>query len=82
MDSHYFREVSDLPSCISVYRVSFQICKVKSMMLLHFYFQVLRLSSEDSGIIRNLPVQFFKVTFFQSTNLGRQVLVNIPHSSR
>ena len=81
MDSHYFREVSDLPLCISVYRVNFQICKVKSMML-HFYFQVLRVEFRRQWHNQKLASAFFKVTFFQSTNLGRQVLVNIPHSSR
>lgn len=52
------------------------------MMMLDFYFHVLGVELEDSDIIRNLPVQFFKVIFFESTNIGRQVLVNIPGSSR
>lgn len=30
-----FREVSDLPFCISVYVVNFKTCKVKAIVLLH-----------------------------------------------
>ena len=51
------------------------------VMLLHFYFQVLRVEFRRQWHNQKLASAFFKVTFFQSTNLGRQVLVNIPHSN-